>query len=400
MSEPPSRGAGRARARRWGQRLARTPVAVPVGALRFAGGRARDLFRHAPLPPGARPGTLAIPADAPPPRLHAFVYGPGRCEEHEVPDAAALAALRDEDAVTWIDVQGFGNRAAIDKIRETFDIHPLAMADVVNVPQRSKVEDYGDRHLIVTRMARLGAEGELTLEQVSFVLGPGWLLTFQERTGDVFDPVRERLRTGVGLLRQSGPDYLAYALIDALVDGYFPVAEALGEGLEGLEEEVMGRPSRATLARIHRVRRTLLALHRIQWRQRDALSMLARDESLPFRPEVRVYLRDVYDHAVQILDVIETYRELTVGLMDIYLSSVSNRMNQVMKTLTVMASIFIPLTFLAGIYGMNFENMPELRWRWGYYAVWGVMVGVGLALLAWFWRRGWLRTDDLDEPPS
>ncbi len=400
----PSRPSRRRRRRR---RVGDLPR-LPLHALHLAGGHARALFRrHEPLQPGARPGALGIPRDAPRPRIHAFVFAPDRCEEHELTDLAPLASMRDAEEVAWIDVQGFGDAATLEEIRQVFDLHPLALADAVNVPQRPKLEDYGAHHLIVMRMARLGANREVLLEQVSFLIGPGWLLTFQQQPGDVFDPVRERLRAGVGQLRRGREDYLAYALLDALIDGYFPVAEALGEALDDLEEEVMDRPTRATLARIHRVRRTLLALHRIQWRQRDAVNALLRDEASPFRPDVRLYLRDAYDHAFQILDVIETYREMAVGLMDIYLSSVSNRMNEVMKTLTVMASIFIPLTFVVGIYGMNFDHMPELHWRWGYAAVWGGMVALAIGLVGWFWRRGWLggseaglRDDELPPPDA
>jgi magnesium transporter len=187
-----------------------------------------------------------------------------------------------------------------------------------------------------------------------------------------------------------GADYLVYSLLDAIVDGYFPVVEALAEEIDRLEEEVLDKPSTATLHRIHDVRRLLLVLHRVQWQQRDALGCLVRDEAPFFGAAVRPYLRDLHDHAVQVLDVIETWRELCVGLTEIYLSTVSNRMNETIKTLTVTASIFIPLTFIVGIYGMNFEHMPELRWRWGYPAIWAVMIATVAILLLYFWRRGWI----------
>jgi magnesium transporter len=319
-----------------------------------------------------------------------IAYGPGGCEEKAVADAAELRPPAGGAGVTWIDVEGFGDQRALEAIREAFGIHPLAMADVVNSPQRPKLEDYDDQYLIVARMARVTQRGDIDLEQVSIIHGKGWVLTFQEHPGDVFDPIRERLRNGAGTLQRMGADYLVYALLDAIVDEYFVVLEHIGGELDRVEEEVMGKPTQQALARIHRVRRALLDLHRIQWGQREMLGRALRDESVPFGKRARVYLRDVHDHAVQILDVIETYRETAAALTDIYLSSVSNRLNEVMKTLTVMASIFIPLTFIVGIYGMNFDHMPELRWRHGYAAVWAVMLAVAAVLLAWFRRRGWL----------
>jgi magnesium transporter len=350
---------------------------------------ARARRRRGP-PAGARPGAFSVPADAPPPRIRVIAYGPEGCQERTVTDVATLRPPASGPGVTWIDVEGFGDQRTLEAIREAFGIHPLAMADIVNSPQRPKLEDYDDQYLIVARMARVTERGEIDLEQVSLIHGKRWVLTFQEHPGDVFEPIRERLRNGTGALQRMGADYLVYALLDAIVDEYFVVLEHVGSELEEVEEEVMGRPSQSVLARIHGVRRTLLDLHRIQWGQREMLNRALRDESGPFGERVRVYLRDVHDHAIQILDVIETYRETVAALMEIYLSSVSNRLNEVMKTLTVMASIFIPLTFVVGIYGMNFEYMPELHWRHGYAMVWGLMLVVAGALVAWFWRRGWL----------
>ncbi len=352
--------------------------------------RRKSLYRRRAPRPGSRPGAMIVDAGAPPARIRAITYTADRIEERDVVKIDDLAAPDPARGVTWIDVQGLGDEAVLQRIRAVFEIHPLAIADVVNVPQRPKVEAYGDRILIVTRAASLKEDGALDLEQVSLILGPGWILSFLERPGPVFDSVRERLRAGGGPMRGQGPDYLAYALLDAVLDGYFPVVERLGETLELLEEEVMAEPGPPTIGRIHECRRTLLALHRVLWRQRDALGAMLRDETLPFTQGVRVYLRDAHDHSMQALDFVETYRELAVGLMDIYLSSVSNKMNQVMMALTVMAGIFIPLTFIAGIYGMNFEVMPELKWRWGYAGVWAVMIGVAAALALWFRRLGWL----------
>jgi magnesium transporter len=343
--------------------------------------------------PGARPGELHIPKGAPPPRIRVVAYGPERLEEAEVA-VEELAGWRTRAEVLWVDVHGFGDEAVLRRIGELFDVHPLALADVVNVPQRPKVEDYGDRHLILTWAALAGPEHEHELEQVSLILGPGFLLSFEERPEDVFDPVRVRLRTNAGVIRRMGPDFLTYALLDAIVDGYFPVVEAIGEEIARLEERVLERPSRGLLREIHASRRKLLLLHRLQWRQRDAFAAMLRDEPTPFTPPVRIYLRDVYDHEVQLLDSIETFRELSMGLFEIHLSQVSNRMNEVMKTLTIMASIFIPLTFVVGIYGMNFEYMPELRWRWGYFGVLGAMAAIAGGLFLWFRSRGWTEPEN------
>jgi magnesium transporter len=318
-------------------------------------------------------------------------YDASSLSEEVIVDVEKLPAWRQRGGVLWVDVEGFGDERVLSRIGEIFEIHPLALADAVNVPQRPKVEEHDTSYLIVSRQALHGPEGAVELEQVSLVLGEGWVVSFQEeRVGDVFEPIRARLRSSVGVIRRMGADYLAYSLLDAIVDGYFPVAEGLGEEIDHLEEEVLGRPAAVTLQRIHEVRRLLLALHRVLWQQRDALGAMVRDQPTFFSADVRPYLRDLHDHAVQVLDVIETWRELCVGLTEIYLSTVSNRMNEVMKTLTVMATIFIPLTFIVGIYGMNFDYMPELRLRWAYFAVWGVMLATVVGLLLFFWRRGWI----------
>jgi magnesium transporter len=356
-------------------------------ALRFLGrGPGRRRSRPAP---GAQPDAIAIPADAPAPRIEWLRFAPEALEERSVADVGELRPALGSDTVDWIHVQGFGDEERLRALAETFGIHPLALADIVNIPQRAKVDSYDDQQLVVLRMAR-SVDHEIELQQLSLVVGPGWVLTFEEHAGDVFDPVRARLRADGSTLRRSGADFLAYALIDAVVDGFFPVMDTLSDMLDDLEEAAIGDPEPHTLARIHAVRRLLIHLARAQRQQRDALLALTHQEDGPFGESVRPYLRDVLDHAIHVLDSVETLREMTVGVMDIYLSSVSNRTNDVMKTLTVMASIFIPLTFIAGVYGMNFDHMPELHWRWGYAAAWGLMVAMTLGLLASFARRGWL----------
>jgi len=370
------------------KRLLSSSTQGPLEALRFLG--VPESHRRRTPPVGSSPGHLVVEEGAPAPRIHVMSFNSDLLEERDVEDPGEISALFADDRVTWIDVVGFGDEGALHRIREALDIHPLAMADVVNVPQRPKVESYGDRTLIVTRMARLDQSGEIGLEQVSLVMGPGWVATFQERPGDVFDPVRARIRSNTARIRRMPADYTAYALLDAIVDGYMPVTESLGDVIDGLEEEAVHGAGQETLARIHATRRVLLNLHQVQLRQRDAISGLLRDEESPFGEEVRVYLRDAHDHAIQTLDLIERFRDMSISLIEIHLSSASHRLNEVMKTLTIVASLFIPLTFIVGVYGMNFDVMPELRWRWGYPTVWLVMIVLGVALLGWFRRRGWL----------
>ncbi len=318
-------------------------------------------------------------------------YDAERCGERPLAGPADIPALlADRSVTTWIDIEGLGNLDVMREIGRLLDLHALALADIVNVPQRPKVELYGDRLLFIGHMVFLNLSGETEFEQVSIVLGPGWVVSFQEKPGDVFEPVRARIRSPQMRIRRMQADFLAYALVDAIVDGYFVVVEKVGDELDALEDEVMERPTRLTLERLHGVRRRLLQMHRLQWRQRDAISLLWRDESFPIGDSVRVFLRDVHDHAFAVLDTIETYRDLSVSLMDVYLSAASNRLNEVMKTLTLVSTVFIPLTFIAGVYGMNFDVMPELRWRFGYPLVWGIMIAIGAGILVWFRRKRWL----------
>ena len=347
--------------------------------------------RHRKPPVGSTPGALAATTGEPAPRICAMWYDVERHGERTLSRPAEIAALIAYGAlVTWIDVEGLGNLDVLREIGQLLDLHPLALADIVNVPQRPKVELYGDRLLFIGHMAFPNAAGEIELEQISLVLGPHWVVSFQEKPGDVFDPVRTRIRSPQMRIRRMRADFLAYALVDAIVDGYFAVTERLGNDLDALEDEVMGMPTHVTLERIHGVRRQLLQLHRLQWPQRDAVATMWRDESFPISEPVRVFLRDVYDHAFEVLDTIETFRDLSVGLMDVYLSAASNRLNEVMKTLTLVSTVFIPLTFIVGVYGMNFDVMPELRWRFGYPLVLALMLAVGLGIAAWFRRKGWL----------
>jgi magnesium transporter len=348
------------------------------------------IFRRRRPPVGSRPGTLVVAEDAPPPVIRVIVFSPEGVEEHADVRAGNVRDYLREGWTCWVDVTGLGDADVLHQLASAFSLHPLVTSDVVNVPQRPKTEDYEDQQLIVTRMIQLGAPGSVGIEQVSLILGRGFLLTFQEREGDVLDPVRTRIREGKGPIRRAGPDYLAYAIVDAVVDAYYPVLETLGDYLEELEDLTLTAASPETLRKLTEVKSTLLLVRRSVWPQREALNSLVRDESPLITEATRVYLRDTYDHCVQMAEVIESYRELASGLMNTYLSVVSNRMNEIMKVLTIMASIFIPLTFLAGIYGMNFEFMPELHVRWAYPSLL-VLMGVSVVgMIVYFWRKGWI----------
>ncbi len=353
-----------------------------------------EYFYHEP---GAMPGTLTIEANAPAPVITLIDYCEGNATRLPVSTPEEIAPYLDSESVSWVDVKGLGSEDVLQRVGNVFDLHPLVLEDVVNVPQRPKVEEYEDQLLLIARMVTLKESGRgFISEQVSFILGEHYLLTVQEEPEyDCFGPVRDRIRTNKGIIRKHNADYLMYSLIDSIIDGFFPVLEAYGEMIEELEDEVVANPTRQTLEVIHNIKRDLLTLRRSIWPQRDAINALIRDGNDLISPEVRIYLRDCYDHAVQVLDMVETYRELASSLMDVYLSSVSNRMNEVMKLLTVISSIFIPLTFIAGVYGMNFNpeaspfNMPELNWYWGYPLCWAVMLATAASLIYFFWKRGW-----------
>lgn len=358
-----------------------------------------------PDQPGSIPGTLNIPPGATFPCIHLIDYNAARADRVRLATPESCVPYLDTESVSWVDVQGLGSEDVLKRLGQVFALHPLVLEDIVNVPQRPKVEEYEDQLLIIARMVvPTDDERGFFSEQVSFILGKHYLLTVQEETeSDTFQSARDRIRYNRGMIRKHGADYLAYALLDTIIDGFYPVLEDYGERLEDLEDEVVLRPTRKTIQEIYNLKRELLALRRAIWPQRDAINQLIRDRSHLISPEVRVYLRDCYDHAVQVMDMVESYRELTSGMMDVYMSSVSNRMNEVMKLLTVVSSIFIPLTFIAGVYGMNFDpdaspwNMPELDWYWGYPAVLLGMGTIALFLIVFFWRKGWFQ--DFSKPP-
>ena len=352
---------------------------------------------------GSIPGTLQIRPESAPPEIEILDYTADSCECRTGITPLEIKPYLEHPSTTWIDLKGLGHEGTLRQVGEVFQLHPLLLEDIVNVPQRPKVQDSAEYLLIIARMVVLtGTLEENSLnsafmtEQVSFVVGPHYVLTVQEEPDyDCFEIVRSRLRDGRGTIRKKGADYLMYALLDSIIDGFFPVLEVYGEALELLEDEVVEDPTAHTLEKIHQMKRDLITLRRAIWPQRDAINSLIRDENPLIGDEVRLHLRDCYDHAVQVMDMVETYREVASSLMDVYLSSVSNRMNEVMKFLTVISSIFIPLTFIAGIYGMNFNteksrlNMPELNSPYGYVICLGSMAIVAIGMVIFFWRKGW-----------
>ena len=295
------------------------------------------------------------------------------------------------DGVAWYTVDGVHDVDLLQKIGANFGLHPLVIEDISNTTQRPKLEWFDSYFFIAAKMITCQSRGaKIRSEHVSIVGGQGFVLLFLEDPGDLFAPVRQRIEAGKGAIRSRGADYLVYALVDAIVDYYFPVIEEMGEHIERLEEEVVTSPSATTLRGIHRMKREVISLRRSIWPMREVVNSLTRDESPFVGAEVKIFLRDLYDHTVHVIDTIETMRDIITGTQDVYLSSVSNRLNEVMKVLTVMSSIFIPLTFIVGVYGMNFRFMPELESRWGYPTVWLVMVLLSLGLLTLFRRKKWL----------
>ncbi len=341
--------------------------------------------------PGTAPGTLQLAADAPAPHIEVIGYGASNLEQQRLDSIDQIEEMRHRHSVVWVDVDGHGSGEELRALAEAFGLHPLALEDVVNTPQRPKVEPYADQLFVIARMP-VGETGDS--EQVSLFLGDGWLLTIQEQPGDCFEEVRERLRRANARIRQSGADYLAYALLDALVDAYFPVLDRLGDELEQVENQVLDNVSDSVVPKIHGARRSLLALRKTITPHRELVNSLLRDDSPLISDQTGLFLRDVYDHVLRLSELVETYRELSSDIMSAHMSAISNRMNEVMKLLTIIATIFIPLSFIAGLYGMNFDpaspwNMPELRWRFGYPFALGLMAGVAGAFIWWIRRKGW-----------
>jgi magnesium transporter len=353
-------------------------------------GRLVDRAVHKPgTPPGSlTPGGGRKVEEV---RLRLFEYDPEKLREVELSSVEECFPTRDNPPVGWVNVDGLHDERTMAAIRDHFNIHLLVMEDVVSLGQRAKMEEYEGYIFLVIPMLSFHPESlTVEMEQLSLIIGPGWVLTFQERPGDVFEPVRERIRTAYGRIRQRGPDYLAYALIDAVVDRYFLILEQLGDVAEDLDLRILNDTSPEVLQRVSHLKRELLLMRKAVWPLREALSALVRTESPLVTESTQIFIRDVHDHAIQIIDTVETLRDLTSSMTDLFMSTLGQRTNDVMKVLTIMASIFIPLTFIAGIYGMNFEYMPELRIPWAYPALWGIMLVLAGGMVVYFRRKGWL----------
>lgn len=293
-------------------------------------------------------------------------------------------------SVSWLNVNGLEDISLIENIGKRFSLHPLVMEDILSINQRPKVEFYEHYIFIVLKMIYYCEDNSITSEQVSIILTQDCVISFQEKPGDVFDPIRERIRMAKGMIRRKDSDYLCYSLIDAITDNYFSVMEGIGEYLEALEEIIIRNPTKNSMSKIHHTKRQLSQLRKSVWPLREVCSNIEKSESILIKRESKPYFRDVYDHSIQIMDTVESQRELLSGLLDIYLSSLSNRMNEVMKVLTIIATIFIPLTFITGVYGMNFHFMPELGYKWAYPASLGLMIIIGVGMVIYFKRKKWL----------
>lgn len=323
--------------------------------------------------------------------LELFRYNKDMLEEKKLENPRQCFSEKDFKGVYWVNISGIHDIPIIESIGSVFNIHPLVQEDILNTFHRPKFEESEEYLFLVLKMLVYdpGAK-DIISEQVSFVLGSNFLVTFQEQEGDVFNPVRERLRKALGRIRKMGPDFLLYTLMDAVVDNYFLVLEAIGEELEIQEDQLLLNPTPGVLQNVHKLKREMIFLRKAVWPLRELINGIQKTGSKLIKNNTQIYLRDIYDHTIQVIDTVETYRDMVSGLQDLYLSSVSNKMNEVMKVLTIIATIFIPLTFIAGVYGMNFKFMPELKWKIGYFLIWGIMVVIALVMVLYFKRKKWL----------
>jgi magnesium transporter len=351
------------------------------------------LFRRRAKEVGLPPGSLVHIGDrkVEKAKITLIDYDEAQLQEKELETVDECFPFKDKPTVTWINIDGIHQVEIIEKIGRHFNIHPLILEDILNTGQRPKMEDFEDYIFVVVKMIYYDEkDNEIKAEQLSLLIGPNFVISLQEKEGDVFDPVRDRIRKAKGRIRKMKADYLAYALLDTIVDHYFVVLEKLGEKIEDMEEELVTNPTPETLQTIHTLKRDLISLRKSIWPLREVVNNMERGESSLINESTGIYLRDVYDHTIQVIDTIETFRDMVSGMLDIYLSSISNKMNEVMKVLTIIATIFIPLTFIAGLYGMNFKYIPELEWHWGYPVLLFVMAGIGFLMLVYFRRKRWL----------
>ena len=342
---------------------------------------------------GLPPGTLVYVGDKDlgPIRITYMDYDEQNFHEEQAKKIEDCFGFKTTPTVSWVNIDGIHDVQLIEKLGKHYGLHPLTLEDILHTGQRPKYEDFEKHLFIVLKMLSYNEDSQaVESEQVSLILGPNFVISFQERVGDVFEQIRERIRNAKGRIRKAEADYLAYALIDAIVDSYFAILERISEKIESVEEELVGDPTEKTLHQIHSMKREMISLRKSIWPLREVVSGFQRSESSIMQEATGLYLRDVYDHTIQIIDTIESLRDMVSGMLDIYLSSISNKMNAVMKVLTIIATMFIPLTFVAGIYGMNFEHMPELKWKYGYAAVWCVMASMAVVMLIYFRRKKWL----------
>ena len=355
-------------------------------------GRPKQVKRHSQKKAGSPPGTLVHIGEkkAETVRITYIDYDEQSFQEKQVTNIEECFPFKDTQTVTWINIDGIHDVDIIEKIGKHYNLHPLILEDILHTTQRPKFEDYDSHLFIVLRMLMSAGEKQLVQsEQVSIVVGHKFVLSFQESVGDVFEPIRDRLRNSKGRIRKMDSDYLAYALLDAVVDGYFSVLETIGDTIESMEERLAKDPTEAILRQIHSLKREMIFLRKSIWPLRELISSLQRSESDLIAQSTDVFLRDVYDHTIQVIDTVESFRDIVSGMLDLYLSSISNKMNAVMKVLTIIATIFIPLTFIAGIYGMNFKYMPELEWRWSYAVVWLIMILIAAGMIIYFRKKKW-----------
>ena len=351
------------------------------------------LIKNKPKKIGLDPGSLIYVGDKEkqPITITLFDYKSDHFIEKNILSVEDLLAYKQSETTSWINIDGVHEVEILEKIGKHFDIHPLTLEDILNTNQRPKLDEYPNYLYIVLRMFFLDEKDKsLKNEQVSLILTKSFVITFLEDIGDVFDPVRERIRKSATRLRELGTDYLAYALIDSIVDSYFHILEKIGEDVEGLEDNLVLQPNKNDLQAIHLLRREMILLRRAIWPLREVVSAMQRNENEFIEEKTRIYLRDVYDHTIQVIDTIESYREMVVGMLDTYLSSTSNKLNEVMKVLTVISTLFIPLTFLAGVYGMNFKFFPELGYEWMYpWGFWSITLLVVIGMAVFFKRKKW-----------
>ena len=355
----------------------------------------RRLFRPKKKPAGLPPGTAVYTGDVPKDEkvsIEIIDYKGGEVFEKEITDPAECSVYSQKDTISWINVEGINNVAIVQKLADSLSIHPLVVEDILNVEQRAKMEEFNGYIYLVLKMFHLGKNnGEIIPEQVSIILAKNYVVTFQEGIeGDTFQEIRSRIRNNKGIINNMTSDYLVYSLMDSIIDSYFTILEVFGDRIEHLEEELVNNPQKRTLTEIYRIKREMLYIRKSIWPLREAISRLERGESDLVSRNTHLYLRDVYDHTINVLDTIETYRDMLSGMIDIYLSSISNRLNETMKYLALISTIFIPMTFIASIYGMNFEFMPELKWIGGYPFALGIMGVVGLSFLIYFKLKKWV----------